>query len=271
MARFALGGPVLHDRLPGYVYGAIVRPSDRSPTCCRALGGLRCRANFPRAGGSTHVVRESSATTDPTARPASAHCSPAPTLPTSNGVAQSGKSYSRGPVTDGSGSPDHRRHESEAAALEFARNDPYARDGVFKRVEVKPVRSVCPNSGRGSEWLARLSELKNVELGRDVSAPYAGQLRADMGAELSNRAAGAGDRTRGARPFPGGTRHLEKVVSSFISTPQGGVTLTLASRSFELPNGSPDARRVGFTRSHLPTWNRSGSASARLRARNPAW
>jgi uncharacterized protein YciI len=34
--------------------------------------------------------------------------------------------------------------ESEAAALEFASNDPYALDGVFERVEVKPFRKVLP-------------------------------------------------------------------------------------------------------------------------------
>jgi uncharacterized protein YciI len=34
--------------------------------------------------------------------------------------------------------------ESEAEALEFARNDPYTRQGVFERVEVKPFRKVVP-------------------------------------------------------------------------------------------------------------------------------
>ena len=34
--------------------------------------------------------------------------------------------------------------ENEAAALEFASNDPYKREGVFERVEVKPFRKVLP-------------------------------------------------------------------------------------------------------------------------------
>jgi uncharacterized protein len=49
-----------------------------------------------------------------------------------------------GPFTDGSGSLIIVDMESEAAALEFARNDPYALDGVFERVEVKPFRKVLP-------------------------------------------------------------------------------------------------------------------------------
>ena len=49
-----------------------------------------------------------------------------------------------GPFTDGSGSLIIVDMESEAAALEFANNDPYVRDGVFERVEVKPFRKVLP-------------------------------------------------------------------------------------------------------------------------------
>ncbi|MGH8011635.1 MAG: YciI family protein [Candidatus Binataceae bacterium] len=49
-----------------------------------------------------------------------------------------------GPFTDGSGSLIVMDMESEAEALEFARNDPYSREGVFERVEVKPFRKVVP-------------------------------------------------------------------------------------------------------------------------------
>jgi uncharacterized protein YciI len=59
-------------------------------------------------------------------------------------VAESGKMLIGGPFTDGSGSLIIVDMESEAAALEFASNDPYARDGVFERVEVKPFRKVLP-------------------------------------------------------------------------------------------------------------------------------
>jgi len=49
-----------------------------------------------------------------------------------------------GPFTDGSGSLMVVEMESEAAAMEFARNDPYTKEGVFERVEVKPFRKVVP-------------------------------------------------------------------------------------------------------------------------------
>ena len=49
-----------------------------------------------------------------------------------------------GPFTDGSGSLMIVDMESEAAALEFIRNDPYTKQGVFARFEVKPFRKVAP-------------------------------------------------------------------------------------------------------------------------------
>jgi uncharacterized protein YciI len=49
-----------------------------------------------------------------------------------------------GPFTDGSGSLMIVDFESEAEAREFANNDPYTRQGVFARVEVKPFRRVVP-------------------------------------------------------------------------------------------------------------------------------
>jgi uncharacterized protein YciI len=55
-----------------------------------------------------------------------------------------GKMILGGPFTDGSGSLMVVDMESEAEALEFARNDPYTKQGVFERVEVKPFRKVVP-------------------------------------------------------------------------------------------------------------------------------
>jgi uncharacterized protein YciI len=49
-----------------------------------------------------------------------------------------------GPFTDGSGSLMIVEMENEEAAQEFARNDPYTKQGVFARVEVKPFRKVVP-------------------------------------------------------------------------------------------------------------------------------
>lgn len=49
-----------------------------------------------------------------------------------------------GPFTDGSGSLMIVEMDSQAEAEEFARNDPYKRQGVFERVEVRPFRKVVP-------------------------------------------------------------------------------------------------------------------------------
>jgi uncharacterized protein YciI len=59
-------------------------------------------------------------------------------------LVESGRMVIGGPFTDGSGSLMIVEMESEAEALEFARNDPYTRQGVFERVEVKPFRKVVP-------------------------------------------------------------------------------------------------------------------------------
>src|SRR5437764_130642 len=59
-------------------------------------------------------------------------------------LVESGKLLLGGPFTDGSGSLMVVEMESEVEALEFARNDPYATQGVFERVEVKPFRKVVP-------------------------------------------------------------------------------------------------------------------------------
>ena len=55
-----------------------------------------------------------------------------------------GKLIIGGPFTDGSGSLMIVDMESEAEAREFAQNDPYVKQGVFERVEVKPFRKVAP-------------------------------------------------------------------------------------------------------------------------------
>jgi uncharacterized protein len=59
-------------------------------------------------------------------------------------VAESGRMLIGGPFTDGSGSLIIVDMESEAEVREFASNDPYVREGVFERVEVKPFRKVLP-------------------------------------------------------------------------------------------------------------------------------
>jgi uncharacterized protein YciI len=59
-------------------------------------------------------------------------------------LVERGKVIIGGPFTDGSGSLILAEFESEAAAKEFAANDPYTKQGVFERVEVKPFRQVVP-------------------------------------------------------------------------------------------------------------------------------
>jgi uncharacterized protein len=76
------------------------------------------------------------ATLRPTVRPAH--------LENLRPLVEQGRVILGGPFTDGSGSLMVLEMESEAAALEFARNDPYSKQGVFERVEVKPFRQVVP-------------------------------------------------------------------------------------------------------------------------------
>ena len=59
-------------------------------------------------------------------------------------LVEQGRVLVGGPFTDGSGSLMVVEMESEAAAMEFARTDPYTKEGVFERVEVKPFRKVVP-------------------------------------------------------------------------------------------------------------------------------
>jgi uncharacterized protein len=59
-------------------------------------------------------------------------------------LAQRGQVVLAGPFTDGSGSLIVVDMESEAQAQAFAQSDPYVKQGVFERIEVKPFRKVFP-------------------------------------------------------------------------------------------------------------------------------
>lgn len=59
-------------------------------------------------------------------------------------LVESGKVLAGGPFTDGSGSLMVIDFEDEAAARAFVDSDPYTREGVFERIEVKPFRNVVP-------------------------------------------------------------------------------------------------------------------------------
>ena len=59
-------------------------------------------------------------------------------------LADAGRVALGGPFTDGSGSLMVVEFASQAEAQAFAENDPYTRQGVFERIEVRPFRKVFP-------------------------------------------------------------------------------------------------------------------------------
>ncbi len=75
-----------------------------------------------------------------------------------------------------------------------------------------------------------LADLKIVELGEMVSAPYASKLMADMGAEVIKiERPKVGDRARTRGPFPGDQAHPEKSgLFLYLNTNKLGVTLDVA-------------------------------------------
>src|SRR5438552_13909094 len=76
-----------------------------------------------------------------------------------------------------------------------------------------------------------LSSLKIIEIGEQVSAPYASKLMADMGAEVIKiERPLAGDRARQRGPFPGGTPHPEKSgLFLYLNANKRGIALDLTS------------------------------------------
>jgi crotonobetainyl-CoA:carnitine CoA-transferase CaiB-like acyl-CoA transferase len=82
-----------------------------------------------------------------------------------------------------------------------------------------------------------LEDVKIVELGELVSAPYASKLMADMGAEVIKiERPGAGDRARTRGPFPGGKPNPETSgLFLYLNTNKLGVTLDVATaEGFEI-------------------------------------
>ena len=59
-------------------------------------------------------------------------------------LVEAGRVIVGGPFTDGSGSLMVVDFEDEAAAKAFANSDPYMKQGVFERVEIRPFRQVVP-------------------------------------------------------------------------------------------------------------------------------
>ena len=59
-------------------------------------------------------------------------------------AAKAGKIVLGGRFTDGSGSLIVLEAGSHDEAAKFAQNDPYTKEGVFERVEIKPFQKVFP-------------------------------------------------------------------------------------------------------------------------------
>src|SRR5579863_1868881 len=84
--------------------------------------------------------------------------------------------------------------------------------------------------GGGVPMAGALASLKIIEIGEQVSAPYASKLMADLGAEvikIERPVAGDSARTRG--PFPGGVAHAEKSgLFLYLNANKYGVTIDIA-------------------------------------------
>src|ERR1700722_3543943 len=76
-----------------------------------------------------------------------------------------------------------------------------------------------------------LSDLKIVELGEMISAPYCTKLFADLGADIIKiEQPRVGDRSRTRGPFPDDEAHPEKSgLFLYLNTNKRGVTLDVAS------------------------------------------
>jgi len=59
-------------------------------------------------------------------------------------LVEAGRVIVGGPFTDGSGSLMVVDFENDAQAKAFANSDPYVKQGVFERVEIRPFRKVVP-------------------------------------------------------------------------------------------------------------------------------
>jgi hypothetical protein len=59
-------------------------------------------------------------------------------------LVEAGRVVVGGPFTDGSGSLMVVDFADETAAKAFADSDPYVKQGVFERVEIRPFRKVVP-------------------------------------------------------------------------------------------------------------------------------
>ena len=75
-----------------------------------------------------------------------------------------------------------------------------------------------------------LEGIRVLELGELVSAPFAGKLLADLGADVVKLEPSGGDRARRRGPFPANAPHPEKSGTFLaLNTNKRGIELDLAS------------------------------------------
>src|SRR5690242_1114578 len=119
---------------------------------------------------------------------------------------------------------------------------------------------------------AALSDLKIIELGEMVSAPYAAKLMANMGAEVIKvERPGSGDQARTRGPFPGHSPHPEKSgIFLYLNANKYGITLDITK-----PDGmlllEQLVRQADVLIHNIwpPEMDRVGLSYDRMRAVNP--
>jgi crotonobetainyl-CoA:carnitine CoA-transferase CaiB-like acyl-CoA transferase len=117
-----------------------------------------------------------------------------------------------------------------------------------------------------------LTDVKIVELGELVAAPYASKLMADMGAEVIKiERPGVGDRARTRGPFPRDEPHPEKSgLFLYLNTNKLGVTLDIATaEGFEIFEKLIAGADILVHNVIPPEMDRVGLSYERLKKINP--
>jgi crotonobetainyl-CoA:carnitine CoA-transferase CaiB-like acyl-CoA transferase len=118
-----------------------------------------------------------------------------------------------------------------------------------------------------------LKDLKIIELGEMVSAPYATKLFADLGAEVVKiERPDAGDRSRTRGPFPGSTAHPEKSgLFLYLNTNKLGITLDIVQpEGFDIFEKLVAGADILIHNVNPPDMDRVGLSYDRLRKLNPS-
>lgn len=117
-----------------------------------------------------------------------------------------------------------------------------------------------------------LSDLKIIELGELVSAPYCSKLMADMGADVIKiERPGAGDRARTRGPFPKDEAHPEKSgLFLYLNTNKKGITLDISKpEGMQLLEQLAKSADVLIHNVTPPEMDRVGLTWERMRRVNP--